>query len=191
MSYQLHPLIDNGISKGDSNKSGGKLYCKCSGSGHVEVTLGSNVAFNHACGCSKCWKPDNALFSVVGVVPVDKVSVTANENKLQVVDKSAVILRHACKDCGVHMYGRIEQDHPFKGLDFVHAELGDEKGWQEPQFAAFVSSIIETGVDPEKMDDVRSKLQGAGLTTYDCLSPALMDMIATAAAKKAGTFKAK
>lgn len=43
----------------------------------------------------------------------------------------------------------------------------------------------------DRMDEVRSKLQGAGLTTYDCLSPALMDMIATAAAKKAGTFKAK
>ena len=134
---------------------------------------------NHACGCSKCWKPDGALFSVIGVVPVDAVKVTANENKLKVVDPSAVIQRHACKDCGVHMYGRIEKDHPFKGLDFVHAELSDDKGWQEPQFAAFVSSIIEQGTDPEKMGDVRKKLNSVGLETYDCLSPALMDAIAT------------
>lgn len=152
MSIQLHPLIDSGISKGDSNKTGGKLYCKCSGSDRVEVTLGDNVAFNHACGCSKCWKPDGALFSVVGVVATDKVKATANANKLTVVDEAAVIQRNACKDCGVHMFGRIEQEHTFKGLDFVHAELSDEKGWQEPQFAAFVSSIIETGVDPEKYD---------------------------------------
>jgi S-(hydroxymethyl)glutathione synthase len=150
MAPSIHPQIDNGITKGDSNKQGGKLYCNCTGSKRVQVTLGSNVAFNHACGCSKCWKPKGALFSVVGVVPTDKVSVTANGDKLKVIDKSAVIQRYACKDCGAHLYGRIEQDHPFKGLDFVHAELSDEKGWQEPQFAAFVSSIIEQGFDPEK-----------------------------------------
>ena len=91
----------------------------------------------------------------------------------------------------MHMYGRIEQEHPFKGLDFVHAELSDSGGWQEPQFAAFCSSIIEQGFDPEKMDDVRGRLNKAGLQTYDCLSPPLMDMIATATAQKAGTFKSK
>lgn len=74
---------------------------------------------NHACGCSKCWKPAGALFSVVGVIPVDQLSVTANKQKLQIVDKSAVIQRYACKECGVHLFGRIENDHPFKGLDFV------------------------------------------------------------------------
>ena len=47
------------------------------------------------------------------------------------------------------MYGRIEnKEHPFYGLDFVHTELSPESGWSEPQFAAFVSSIIESGVDP-------------------------------------------
>jgi S-(hydroxymethyl)glutathione synthase len=87
------------------------------------------------------------------------------------------------------MYGRIEQEHPFKGLDFVHAELSDESGWQEPQFAAFVSSIIEQGFDPDKMGDVRSKLNNVGLQTYDCLSPALMDLIATYSAKQSGALK--
>lgn len=186
----LHPLIDNGLREGDPNKAGGALYCKCS-SNRVEVTLGSNVLHNHACGCSKCWKPPGALFSVVGVVPRDKLSVTSNDSKLQVVDRSAVIQRNACKDCGVHMFGRIEAEHPFKGLDFVHAELSDTQGWQEPQFAAFVSSIIEQGFDPEKMGDVRKKLNGAGLETYDCLSPALMDLIATYSAKQSGVSKAK
>ena len=124
----LHPLIDKGITKGDPNFSGGTLQCKCS-SNPVEVKLDTNVAFNHACGCSKCWKPKGALFSVVGVVPVDKLKVT-NEDKLKVVDDSATIRRNACKECGVHMYGRIEADHAFKGLDFVHAELSKDKGWQ-------------------------------------------------------------
>ena len=187
MAPSLHPLIDNGITKGSDSLSGGTLSCHCS-SNPVQVTLGSNVLHNHACGCSKCWKPKGALFSVVGVVPQDKLQVTANENKLQVVDNSATILRYACKDCGVHLYGRIEKEHPFKGLDFVHAELSNEKGWQEPQFAAFVSSIIEQGFDPSGMDGVRSTFKSAGLETYDSLSPPLMDAIATWTAKKSGAL---
>ena len=135
-------------------------------------------------------KPSGALFSIVGVVPRDSLSVTSNESKLKIVDESAVIQRHACLECGAHLFGRIEQDHPFKGLDFVHVELSDDKGWQEPQFAAFVSSIIEQGFDPEKMGGVRGKFKSVGLETYDCLSPALMDLIASFTAKKAGV-KAK
>lgn len=215
-SPTLHPLIDNGLTAGSSSFPGGTLTCKCA-SNPVKVSIKGNVAHNHACGCSKCWKPQGALFSVVGVVPVDSVSVAAGEGKLHVVDQEAVIQRNACRECGVHMFGRIHKEHPFvsgclspkypsnrlrqhqsprhstnnppfplrqKGLDFVHPELGNEKGWQEPQFAAFVSSIIEQGFDPEKMGDVRGKFKSVGLETYDCLSPALMDLIASFTAKQ-------
>lgn len=185
----LHPLIDNGITPGTPDFSGGNLHCHCPDN-KVEVSLTSNVAHNHACGCSKCWKPSGSLFSVVGVVPKQNLSVTANESKLSIVDPSAAIQRHACTGCGVHLFGRIEVDHPFKGLDFVHVELSDEKGWQEPQFAAFVSSIIEQGFDPAKMGDVRGKFKEVGLETYDTLSPPLMDLIATFTAKKAGRLPA-
>ena len=185
MAPQLHPLVDNRISKGDANKAGGKLYCHCP-SQKVEVTLAGNVAHNHACGCSKCWKPKGALFSVVGVIPVDQLSVTSHAEKLHIVDESAAIQRNACKECGVHLFGRIVTDHPFKGLDFVHVELSDSDGWQEPQFAAFVSSIIEQGFEPTGIDEVREKLQKAGLQTYDVLSPPLMDLIATYTGKKNG-----
>ncbi|MFX9181094.1 GFA family protein, partial [Acinetobacter baumannii] len=82
--------------------AGGKLHCKCA-SNPVEVTIASNSAHNHVCGCTKCWKPAGALVSMVAVVPRDKLSVTRGAEKLQVVDKSATIQRHACKDCGVHM----------------------------------------------------------------------------------------
>ncbi|KAF4443454.1 glutathione-dependent formaldehyde-activating enzyme [Fusarium albosuccineum] len=184
MSLPLHPALANGITKGDANFSGGKLRCKCS-SNPVEVTLGGNVAHNHACGCSKCWKPEGALFSIVGVIPRDQLKVTANGDKLYIVDESAAIQRHACSGCGVHLYGRIEKDHPFKGLDFVHTELSSEKGWQEPQFAAFVSSIIEQGFDPAKANDVRAQFKSLGLESYDALSPPLMDAIATWTAQKA------
>lgn len=189
MAPSLHPLLDNGITKGSPSFPGGKLHCHCASS-PVEVTLTSDVVHNHACGCSKCWKPAGALFSIVGVVPVANLSVTANGDKLAVVDSSAAIQRHACRDCGVYLYGRIEKDHPFKGLDFVHVELSDEKGWQEPQFAAFVSSIIEHGFDPSGIDEVRAKFKSLGLETYDALSPPLMDAMATWTAKKNGKLPA-
>lgn len=190
MAPSLHPLIDNGITKGREDFPGGTLRCLCS-SNRVEVKLSSNVLHNHACGCSQCWKPSGALFSVVAVVPVDNVKVTANENKIKVVDKNATILRHACKDCGVHMYGRIEKDHAFKGLDFVHVELSDEKGWQEPQFAGFVSSIIEQGFNPKEIDGVREKFKSLGLETYDVLSPGLMDALSTFTGQKSGALSSK
>ncbi|KAF5643997.1 s-(hydroxymethyl)glutathione synthase [Fusarium sp. NRRL 25303] len=183
MSHNLHPSLKNGITKGSTNFSGGKLRCKCS-SNPVEVTLSGQVAHNHACGCSKCWKPEGALFSVVAVIPRDQLQVTANGDKLTIVDKSAAIQRNACRDCGVHLFGRIENDHPFKGLDFVHVELSDEKGWQEPQFAAFVSSIIEQGFPADKANEVRQQFKDLGLESYDALSPPLMDAIASWTAAK-------
>nr|MDQ3027907.1 glutathione-dependent formaldehyde-activating protein [Pseudomonadota bacterium] len=48
---------------------------------------------------------------------------------------------------------------------------------------AFVSSIIESGADPANMGAVRARLKQLGLEPYDCLSPGLMDFIATKLAK--------
>jgi S-(hydroxymethyl)glutathione synthase len=189
-TIKIHPMVDNGVRKGTPNFAGGTLTCKCT-SNPVTVRIGSNVAFNHACGCTKCWKPAGALFSIVGVAPRDKVSVTANANKLKIVDEKAAIQRHACTACGVHMYGRIENKaHPFYGFDFFHTELSKEQGWEEPRFAAFVSSVIESGTKPEQMGAIRARLKELGLEPYDCLSPALMDMIATHTAKAKGVLAA-
>lgn len=186
----LHPSIDNGVKAGAANFAGGTLSCKCA-TNPVTVRIKGNVAHNHACGCSKCWKPPGALFSVVAVVPRDNLSVTANADKLKIVDPSAVIQRHACTGCGVHLYGRIEnQGHPFHGLDFVHVELSKDAGWAAPEFAAFVSSIIESGANPTQMGAVRARLKELGLEPYDCLSPPLMDAIATHTAKAKGVLKA-
>ncbi|MGO8557823.1 GFA family protein, partial [Rhizobium ruizarguesonis] len=69
-----------------------------------------------ACGCTKCWKPDGAVFSVVAVAPTESVEVLENGDKLAVVDSTALIQRHDCKECGVHMYGPVVREHPFQGL---------------------------------------------------------------------------
>ena len=129
MAIIIHPSVNQGVKPGKDDFNGGSLKCKCSQNA-AEVTVGSQTAHNHLCGCTKCWKPAGAPFSLAAVVSRDAISVTANGDKLQIVDPSAVIQRHACRECGVHMYGRIENDgHPLYGLDFVHTELSDEDGW--------------------------------------------------------------
>ena len=126
----------------------------------------------------------------MAVVGRDNVKVTANGDKLKIVDANALIQRHACSGCGVHMYGRVERtSHGFYGLDFVHTELSKEKGWSPPEFAAFVSSVIESGTKPEAMPAIRMRQKQVGLPPYDCLSPGLMDYLATHAAKASGVLK--
>ena len=187
---KIHPAVDAGIKPAVPGFSGGKLTCHCA-QDKVEVEISGQTAHNHVCGCTRCWKPAGALFSQVAVVSRDKVKVTANADKLHIVDPSATIQRHACKECGVHMFGRIENKaHPFYGLDFIHTELSKEEGWAAPEFAAFVSSIIESGANPDNMAAVRARLKELGLEPYDALSPALMDAIATHTAKDSGKLAA-
>lgn len=187
----IHPAVDNGIKPKAENFAGGTLLCHCSDN-RVAVAIEGQCAHNHICGCTKCWKPHGALFSQVAVVPRKNLKVVSHRGKLQVVDRNAVIQRFACKQCGVHMYGRIENKaHPFYGFDFIHTELSVEDGWAPPEFAAFVSSIIESGAHPDSMGAVRTRLKELGLEPYDCLSPALMDAIATHTAAKVKSEKAE
>lgn len=193
MTYEtvkIHPSVDAGIKPASASFAGGTLSCLCAND-KVTVKVGAQTAHNHVCGCTKCWKPEGAVFSQVAVVGRDAISVTANEGKLQIVNEAAPIQRYACSGCGAHMYGRIEnKEHPFYGLDFVHTELSSEAGWSEPQFAAFVSSVIEAGVDPSRMEGIRGRLKELGLEPYDALSPPLMDAIAAHVAKKTGALAA-
>jgi S-(hydroxymethyl)glutathione synthase len=189
-TIRLHPAIDGGVSTAAANFTGGTLVCKCAQS-PVKIAIKGQVAYDHACGCTKCWKPAGAILSVVAVVPRDNLKVVENGDKLAIVDPSAAIQRYACKGCGVHMYGRIEnKKHPFYGFDFVHPELFQESGWAPPEFAAFVSSVIESGVSPDRMAGIRGRLTELGLPPYDALSPPLMDAIATHIAKASGALPA-
>jgi S-(hydroxymethyl)glutathione synthase len=182
-ALSIHPQVDNGIAPAAADFAGGTLYCHCS-ERKVAVSIKGQVLHNHVCGCTKCWKPAGSLFSQVGAVPRDNVSISANWDKLKVVDPAASIKRYACVECGVHMYCRIDNtNHPLFGLDFIHTELSNETGWAPSRFAAFVSSIIESGADPAQMDAVRARLRELGLEPYDCLAPPLMDFIATQVAK--------
>ena len=189
MSVNIHPSVDHGVHAGSEGFTGGTLSCKCTDR-PVKVRVDTQVAYNPVCGCTKCWKPEGANFSMVAVAPSDKVTVLENGDKLAVVDSAALIQRHACTVCGVHMHGPVEREHAFKGLSFVHPELFAEPGSAEPGFAAFVSSIIESGVPPTEMDGIRGRLKELKLEPYDCLSPGLMDYVATWVAKSKGVIAA-
>jgi len=174
----LHPAIDNGKRTGEKIFSGGKLFCHCP-SEKVEVTITKGSSHNHLCGCSACWKPTGALFSQVAVVPTDSLAVTENNHKLVVTNALTAIQRHACKDCGVHMYGRVsDPDHHYFGIDFVHLELAKNSGSAQIEFAGYVSSLIESGVTPSDATAIRERLAEQGLAFYDTMSPELMDVIA-------------
>ena len=189
MSVKIHPAVDGGVKAGDSGFAGGTLSCKCT-TDPVKVAIHSNVLFNHVCGCSQCWRPSGVLFSLIAVVPSDKVEVVANGQKLKVVDPSKTIQRNACTVCGVHMHGPIANPkHAFNGLTFIHAERFDKGGWAPPEFAAFVSSVIETGTDPKELPAIRARLKELKLEPYDALSPPLMDLLAANAVKVNGVSK--
>ena len=96
-TFSIHPAVDNGMKPASSSFAGGTLQCKCA-SNPVIVSIGSQCAYNHVCGCTKCWKPAGAMFSQVAVVPRDKLSVSQNAAKLKVVDSNAAIQRHACTE---------------------------------------------------------------------------------------------
>lgn len=188
-TVKIHPAVDAGVKQAKEGFAGGTLSCACT-TNPVTVALDGQTAHNHVCGCTQCWKPAGAVFAQIAVISRDKVNVTAHAEKLAVVNPGATIKRHACKECGVHMYGRIENTaHGFFGLDFVHTERSTESGWAAPTFAAFVSSIIEAGTKPQDMPAIRARLGELGLPPYDCLSPALMDALATHAAKLSGVLQ--
>jgi S-(hydroxymethyl)glutathione synthase len=65
---KLHPSLDNGITPETPGFTGGTLQCLCA-THKVEVKIDAQTLHNHACGCSKCWKPEGATFAVIAVVP--------------------------------------------------------------------------------------------------------------------------
>ena len=111
-AISIHPSVDNGITAGRRRFRRRHAGVPLRAATRSRSRCDAQTAHNHACGCTKCWKPAGALFSVVAVVPRDKVSVTANADKLKVVDDKATIQRHACKGCGVHMYRPHREQGP-------------------------------------------------------------------------------
>jgi len=174
----LHPAVD-AKTAGPRREGLRDAVLRCACSDPVEVTLSSDIAHNHLCGCSQCWKPKGATLAQTAVVASDAKAVTKGEDRLKVVNDRQKVVRYACRDCGVHMYGETsDPDHHFYGLTFVHPELATDRAPPRPEFAGFVSSLIETGTSPTAMCAVRDGLAKASIPAYDQFSPEIMDLIA-------------
>ena len=91
------------------------------------------------------------MFSQIAVIGTRQRESHGQRQKLKVVDPigaDSASRLHVAAACTCT--GRIEnRSHPFYGFDFVHTELSKESGWAAPEFAAFVSSIIESGTKPD------------------------------------------
>ena len=174
---RLHPSVDAGLSSVQKIADNASIRCRCP-ERQVEILLTVNWSHNHLCGCSKCWKPTGAAFAQIAVVPRDALMIAHNEAKLAIIDSKQSIQRHACRECGVHMFGRVEDtNHHFFGVDFIHPELAVDQPCEAPEFAGFVSSIIGSGADPSMMQAVRTRLKALRIPAYDVFSPELMDII--------------
>ncbi len=172
----LHPLVDRG-QEWDAFPAQSSLRCKCA-TAKIEAHIDGPISHTHLCGCSQCWKPDQALFAMIAVSPAGSITITRNAEKLHVVDPSKAIQRQACTKCGAHILGTVtDPDHHFFGLEFMHPELMDGP-LEKPEFAGFVSSIIEKGASPSEMYAVRRRLKALQIPAYDAFSPELMDLIA-------------
>lgn len=174
------PALHPALSQADSSPAPDypeTLRCLCAVD-PIEVVVTAPIAHNHLCGCSKCWKPEGALLAQTAVVASDAIKISANADKLSAVDDSQAISRHACVACGAHMIGTVaDPDHHFYGLAFVHPELLVDAALGKPEFAGFLSSLIETGTPAAMMQGVRAALARLGIASYDMFSPEIMDII--------------
>ena len=174
MTVHIHPSIDSGVKKGSGSFAGGTLVCKCTDK-PVKVGIKGDVAHNHACGCTKCWKPEGATFSVVAVVPRENVTVT--RERRQAADRRCVGDDPALRLQGLrHAYVRPHREHGASVLrPRLHPSRTVPGRWLG---GARVCGIRVVGASspafkPGEMDGIRSRLKELGLEPYDCLSPPL------------------
>jgi S-(hydroxymethyl)glutathione synthase len=175
---KLHPAVDNPLPRPHGVVTEATLRCLCA-TDPVHVRVVRPIYHNHLCGCSQCWKPAGALFAQTAVVSSDGLVIVSNQQKLHVVDRAQSIRRHACQECGAHLYGEVpDAEHHFYGLYFVHPELAADTHCGPPEFAGFVSSLIESGTNPSLMEAIRRQLQWSGIPAFDGFSTEIMDIIA-------------
>jgi S-(hydroxymethyl)glutathione synthase len=174
VTITLHPALDD-VSTATPITT---LACHCP-KDRVEVVLTGAVYHNHLCGCSQCWKPQGALFAMTAVVSQDRLQVQSHGEKLTILDNNSPVRRRLCLECGVHLYGTpLDPDHHVFGLCFIHPELAVTGSAGRPEFAGFVSSLIESGTHPAQMFAIRAMLSRQNIPAHDAFSPELMDVIA-------------
>ena len=184
----IHPAVDRGLKPAAKDFAGGTLRCLCA-TDPVEVKITSQVLHNHVCGCTQCWKPKGAVFSRSRVVPAkgqgDRERRQAEGRQPERAHPPPRL--HAAAACTCTGRSRREK-HAFDGAGLhSHRAVEGESGWAPPEVRR-LRVVDHRGRAPSPTRWRRSarSLEELGLQPYDCLSPALMDDIATSTAKAAG-----
>ncbi len=171
-AISIHPAVDKGTKPAAANFAGGTLVCHCSDK-KVAVAIDSQCAYNHVCGCTKCWKPAGALFSQVAAVPRDKLRVTATATNsrswIRMRLSNGTPARVAAYTCTVAL--RMKSIRSSVSISSTRN-----------------SRRTKAGRRRNNMGAVRARLRELKFEPYDCLSPALMDAIATHTAKASGVL---
>ena len=169
----LHPALD----RVSANAKVAELTCSCAAD-PVRAAISGQLYHTHLCGCTQCWRPEGALFSVVSLAGGNDVHVTAGAEHLRPVDPDARLTRFACARCGTHLYAETQDPtHHFYGTKLVHPDLASGP-IPVVEFAGFTASLIGGGLAPHAMNAVNHALHLRGVTAYDAFSPAIMDVLA-------------
>ena len=187
----IHPAVDKGIKPAAKDFAGGTLRCLCA-SDPVEVVITGQ------CAAQPRLRLHEVLEAEGGAVRAGRGRATrqgqGDEERRQAEDRripNALIVRHACRGCGVHMQGPVvRENHPFTGLVFIHTELSKEQGWAPPDVRGV--RVVDHRIG--HASPIRWRRSARGSTSWACrpttaCRPALMDYIATYTAKASGVLK--
>jgi len=162
----IHPSVDKGIKAGVKDFAVAP-WCVMQPRMRCEVTVTSNSRTTTPAAAPSAGSQKGALSRSLPWCRANKVSVTKKRETNSRCDPSATIQRHACTGCRVHSTRASKKISAFHGLDFNPYRSCRRRGLSAPGFAGFVSSIIESGFDPNRMAKVRGRLKELGLETYD------------------------
>ena len=161
MAVSIHPAVDQGVQRGTPElrrRDAGVQMRRTAGQGEDRAASPPTTT---SAAAPSAGSREGALFSMVAVVPRDKLSVVENGDKLEIVDRSAAIQRYACRNCGVHMYGRIEN----QGAPVLRASTSSipscrrSSGWSAPSSPPSCRRSSNPAPSPSRWPTVRARLK--------------------------------
>ena len=177
MAVKLHPSIDKGLKAGAKKFKGGTLTCHCAAD-PVTVAIKGNVAHNHACGCTKCWKPDGRQ--------VLRRRGRRPRQPRGHCERAEAARRRCQRRHPAPRLHRLRRAHvrPHREHQLTRSSASTSCTWSCRRTRAGPSRVRGLRVvdhrrraspSPKEMTKIRARLKKLRLAPYDCLSPPLMD----------------
>ena len=182
-TISIHPAVDNGVKPGSPSFAGGTLLCKCA-SNPVEVTItprpptitcaDARSAGSLRARCSRKSRSCRATSSMSARTPTGSRSWTPTPRSSGMPARlAAFTCTAASRTPSIRSTGSISSTPSFRRT----------RAGRPPNSPRSSPPIIESGARRIRCGAVRARLKELRLEPYDCLSPALMDAIATHVAK--------